>query len=86
MKGEKKKKCKVHRRVIFSSCKKEKNSNNSVMQEDQDDHESMIEERCEEIDVLIVKPETMRMRRMHGKKKIIKTIIEIGCFDKQVKF
>ena len=46
----------------------------------------MIEERCEETDVLIVKPEAMRMRRMHGKKKIIKTIIEIGCFDKQVKF
>ena len=37
----------------------------------------MIEERCEETDVLIVKPDAMRLRRMCGKKKIIKTIIEI---------
>eukprot|EP00957_Ditylum_brightwellii_P035137 2664436-Ditylum_brightwellii.AAC.1 len=64
MKDEKRKKHKVHRRVIFYSHKKEKKSSNSVMQEDQDDYERMIEERCEEIDVLIVKQEAMRMRRM----------------------
>eukprot|EP00957_Ditylum_brightwellii_P183820 14001725-Ditylum_brightwellii.AAC.1 len=63
MKDEKKKKCKVRRRVIFSSPKRGKNSSNSVMQEDQDDYEIMIEERCEGTDVLIVKPEAMRMRR-----------------------
>eukprot|EP00957_Ditylum_brightwellii_P010092 762566-Ditylum_brightwellii.AAC.1 len=64
MKDEKKKKHKARRRVILSSCKKGKKSSNSVMQEDWDDHKIMIEERCEETDVLIVKPETMRMRRM----------------------
>eukprot|EP00957_Ditylum_brightwellii_P150273 11444211-Ditylum_brightwellii.AAC.1 len=64
MKDEKRKKRKVYRRVIFSSCEKGKKSSNSAMQEDWDNHESMIEERCEETDVLIVKPEAMRMRRM----------------------
>eukprot|EP00957_Ditylum_brightwellii_P187107 14251006-Ditylum_brightwellii.AAC.1 len=64
MQDEKRKKRKVCRRVIFSSCKKGKKSSNSVMQEDQADHESMIEEICEETDVLIVKPEAMRMRRV----------------------
>eukprot|EP00957_Ditylum_brightwellii_P103532 7888007-Ditylum_brightwellii.AAC.1 len=34
------------------------------MQEGWDEHESMIEERCEETDVFIVKPDTMMMRRM----------------------
>eukprot|EP00957_Ditylum_brightwellii_P157538 11990489-Ditylum_brightwellii.AAC.1 len=58
------KKRKVGKRVISYSCKKGKKSNNSVMQEDWDKHESMIEERCEETDVLMVKPEAMRMRRM----------------------
>ena len=82
MKDEKRKKRKVHRKVIFSSHKRGKKSSNSVMQEAHDDHESMIEERCEETDVLIVKPEAMRMRRICGKKKIRRTIIEIGCFDK----
>ena len=56
------------------------------MQEDWDEHESMIDERCEETDVLIVKPEAMKMRRMHGEKKIIKTITEIGCFEQPVEF
>eukprot|EP00957_Ditylum_brightwellii_P104455 7957447-Ditylum_brightwellii.AAC.1 len=65
MKDEKMKKRKVHKRVIFSSCKKGKKSSNSVKQEDWDDHESMIEERCQETDVLVIKPEAMRMRRMH---------------------
>eukprot|EP00957_Ditylum_brightwellii_P061402 4660646-Ditylum_brightwellii.AAC.1 len=64
MKDEKRKKRKVHRRVIFSSCKKRKKSINSVRQEDWYDHDSMIEERCEETDVVIVKPEAMRMKRM----------------------
>ena len=86
MKDEKRKKYKVQKRVIFYSCKKGKESSKNVMQEDWDEHESMIEERCEETDVLIVKPDAMRMRMMCGKKKIIKTIIEIGCFDKQVEF
>ena len=63
MKDEKRKKHKVRRRVIFSSCKRGKKSSDSVRQEDQDDHENMIEERCEETDVLIVKPEAMRMRK-----------------------
>ena len=84
MKDEKRKKHKVRRRVISYSCKKGKTSIIIVMQEDWDEHESMIEERCKETDVLIVKPEATRMRRMCGKKKIIKAIIEIGCFDKQV--
>eukprot|EP00957_Ditylum_brightwellii_P197308 15032218-Ditylum_brightwellii.AAC.1 len=65
MKDEKTKKRKVHRRVIFCSCKKGKKSSNSVRQEDRDDHKSMIEERCKETDVLIVKPEAIRMRKMH---------------------
>eukprot|EP00957_Ditylum_brightwellii_P059123 4485918-Ditylum_brightwellii.AAC.1 len=64
MKDEKRTKCEVHRRVIFSSHKKGKKSSTSVMEEDWDGHESMIEERCEETDVLIVKPEDKRMRRM----------------------
>jgi hypothetical protein len=86
MKDEKRKKCNVQRRVISYSHKKGKKSSTNVMQEDWDEHESMIKERCEEMDILIVKPDAMRMRRMCGKKKIIKTIIEIGCFDKQVDF
>eukprot|EP00957_Ditylum_brightwellii_P126366 9633447-Ditylum_brightwellii.AAC.1 len=65
MKDEKRKKHKVQKRVISYSCKKGKNSSNNVIQEDWDKHESMIEERCEKTDVLIVKPEAMRMRRMH---------------------
>eukprot|EP00957_Ditylum_brightwellii_P164888 12553816-Ditylum_brightwellii.AAC.1 len=64
MKDEKRKKRKVRRRVISYSCKKGKTSITIVMQEDWDEHESMIEERCKETDVLIVKPEAMRMRRM----------------------
>eukprot|EP00957_Ditylum_brightwellii_P103095 7856529-Ditylum_brightwellii.AAC.1 len=64
MKDEKRKKRKVCKRVIFSSHKKGKKSSNSIRQEDWDDHESMIEEICEETDILIVKPEAMRMRRM----------------------
>ena len=78
MKDEKRKKRMVQKKVISYFCRKEKNSSTNIMQEDQDEHESMIEERCEETDVLIVKPEAMRMRRMCGKQKIIKTIIEIG--------
>eukprot|EP00957_Ditylum_brightwellii_P054786 4151762-Ditylum_brightwellii.AAC.1 len=89
MKDEKRKKCKVRKRVIFYSHKKGKKSSTNIvfevekttnitkihdectydyeneMQEDQDEHESMIEERCDETDVLIVKPDAMRMRRMH---------------------
>eukprot|EP00957_Ditylum_brightwellii_P117956 8997099-Ditylum_brightwellii.AAC.1 len=84
MKDEQRKKHKVQRRVISYSCKREEKISIRVMQEDWDTHESMIEERCEETDVLIVKPEAMRMRRMCDKEKIIKNFIEIGCFDKQV--
>eukprot|EP00957_Ditylum_brightwellii_P152567 11612993-Ditylum_brightwellii.AAC.1 len=64
MKDEKRKKRKVRRRVISYSHKKGKKSSTNVMHEDWDEHESMIEERFEETDVLIVKPEAMRMRRM----------------------
>eukprot|EP00957_Ditylum_brightwellii_P037122 2809836-Ditylum_brightwellii.AAC.1 len=64
MKNEKRKKRKVWKRVISYSCKKEEKSSINVMQEDQDEHASMIEERCEETDLLIVKPDAMRMRRM----------------------
>eukprot|EP00957_Ditylum_brightwellii_P124839 9516091-Ditylum_brightwellii.AAC.1 len=64
MKDEKKKKHKVWRRVISYSQKKGKKSSTNVIQEDQDEHESMIEERCEDTDVLIVNPEAMRMKRM----------------------
>eukprot|EP00957_Ditylum_brightwellii_P134864 10282246-Ditylum_brightwellii.AAC.1 len=65
MKDEKRKKHKVRRRVISYSHKKEKKSSTNVIQEDQDEHESMIDKRCEETEVLIVKPEAMMMRRMH---------------------
>eukprot|EP00957_Ditylum_brightwellii_P034985 2651969-Ditylum_brightwellii.AAC.1 len=64
MKDGKRKKRKVRRRVISYSCKKGEKSSTNVMQEDWDEHESMVEERCEETDVLIVKLEAMRMRRM----------------------
>eukprot|EP00957_Ditylum_brightwellii_P092977 7079217-Ditylum_brightwellii.AAC.1 len=40
------------------------------MQEEWDEHESMIDEKCEETEVLIVKPEAMRVRRMCAKKKV----------------
>eukprot|EP00957_Ditylum_brightwellii_P018851 1417068-Ditylum_brightwellii.AAC.1 len=86
MKDEKRKKYKVQRRVISYSCKKGKKISTNVMQEDWDKNESMIDESCEGTEVLIVKPEAMRTRRMCGKKKIKETIIEIGCFDKQVEF
>eukprot|EP00957_Ditylum_brightwellii_P136951 10444275-Ditylum_brightwellii.AAC.1 len=65
MKDKKRKKCKVQKSVISYSCKKGKNSSTNVMQEDQDEYESMIEERCEETDALIIKPDAMRMGRMH---------------------
>eukprot|EP00957_Ditylum_brightwellii_P148568 11312477-Ditylum_brightwellii.AAC.1 len=61
---EEKKKHKVRKRVISYSCKKGKKISTYVKQEDWDEHESMIEERCEETHVLIVKPDAMRMRRM----------------------
>eukprot|EP00957_Ditylum_brightwellii_P180229 13729675-Ditylum_brightwellii.AAC.1 len=64
MKDEKRNKRKVQRRVISYSYKKGKKSSNNVMQEDQNENEGMIKERCEETDVLIVKPEAMRMKRM----------------------
>eukprot|EP00957_Ditylum_brightwellii_P095310 7259742-Ditylum_brightwellii.AAC.1 len=64
MKDEKTKKHKMCTRVIFSSHKNGKKSSTNVMQEDWDEHESIIEERCKETDVLIVKPDAMRMRRM----------------------
>eukprot|EP00957_Ditylum_brightwellii_P000689 54238-Ditylum_brightwellii.AAC.1 len=64
MKDEKRKKRKVRRRVISYSHKKGEKRSNTVMQGDKDNHESMIKERCEETDVLIVKSEAMRMRRM----------------------
>eukprot|EP00957_Ditylum_brightwellii_P092829 7067686-Ditylum_brightwellii.AAC.1 len=56
------------------------------MEEVWKDNESIIEKRCEETDVLIVKPDAMRVRRMYGKKRIIDTIIGTGCFDKHVDF
>eukprot|EP00957_Ditylum_brightwellii_P048787 3701148-Ditylum_brightwellii.AAC.1 len=65
MEDEKRKKGKVWRRVISYSCKKGKKSSTNAMQEVWDEHESMIGERCEETDVLVVKPEAMRMRRMY---------------------
>eukprot|EP00957_Ditylum_brightwellii_P151351 11525072-Ditylum_brightwellii.AAC.1 len=65
MKDEKRKNQKVQKRAISYSCKKEKTSSTNVMQEDWDEHTIMIEERCEETDVLIVIPDAMRMRRMH---------------------
>eukprot|EP00957_Ditylum_brightwellii_P048875 3708532-Ditylum_brightwellii.AAC.1 len=64
MKDEKRKKRKVGKRVISYSCKKGKKSSTSAIQKGQDERDSMMEERCEETDILIVKPDAMRMRRM----------------------
>eukprot|EP00957_Ditylum_brightwellii_P077859 5917820-Ditylum_brightwellii.AAC.1 len=69
MQDAKKKKRKVQKRVISYFCKKGKKSSTNVMQEDWDEHESMIKERYEETDVLIVKPEAMRMRRCMARRK-----------------
>eukprot|EP00957_Ditylum_brightwellii_P084859 6452563-Ditylum_brightwellii.AAC.1 len=64
MKYEKKKKHKVQKRVISHSCKERKKRSTNVMQEDWDEHDSMINKRCEKTEVLIVKPDAVRMRRM----------------------
>eukprot|EP00957_Ditylum_brightwellii_P011690 883260-Ditylum_brightwellii.AAC.1 len=83
MKDEERKKRKGRKKVISYFCKKGKKISTNILQQDRDEHESMFEDRCEETDVLIVKPDAMRKRRMCSKKKLTKTIIEIGYFDKQ---